>query len=367
MASLDILDFPLGYSGEVQGLCGWLDVWLTPAHALQDGPDADAEPDHVIPNPAAGVFLGGVAPLVSPGSGFASSYAAVTLRTCGEWTNTVDTAEANYLNSPLTATYRDSDNDATNDRVDTGDGCWTIDMDGDGVVDEKKTGASATWNEVDPISRALTDVVTVLTGKRTLVGQWTALSDANVRAHTKVGLTLPQTPLRYEGQKTAGGAKVRGTDPVSILVFDADGGMALDSREVLLAQDVNVCTFLSAGMALEAAGRLPGLACHGRLVGALQGTSGIFRLFNNTAVTLNDAGIVTNDGTEARGLSVKRATAADGSGMGTRPAGGGGGASARRHLPLSPHRLGLLVLQGDGRQGVRPSHAVTGGPSWGGE
>ncbi len=135
---------------------GWLDVWLTPAKALKDGPDADTEPDHVIIPPPGTAYMGGVATLVSPGSGFASSYDAAAVRACGDWVNLDDNTEENYYNSPTRATYSDSDSDATNDRVDTGDGCWAMDKDGDGEVGEKKTGDSATWNEVDPISQALT-------------------------------------------------------------------------------------------------------------------------------------------------------------------------------------------------------------------
>ncbi len=71
-------------------------------------------------------------------------------------------------------------------------------------------------------------------------------------------------------------------------------------------------------------GLLPGLSCNGRRVGGLQGaTSGLFRIFNNTAVTLDGAGLVTNDGSEATDLSVKKATAGASSGdPPTRPKGG---------------------------------------------
>ncbi len=309
---------------------GWLDVWKTPANTLKDGADADTEPDHV-PNSDLAV-LGGVATLVSPGAGFASSYNAVALRGCGDWVNILgdgyrdsNAGERGYRSWQISATYPDRDRDATNDRVDTGDGCWNTDRDGDGVVGEQKTGSSADWDEVDPISEALTDVVITSAGKRLLVGEWTALDDANVQTHTKVVITFPQTPLRYEGQKTAGGAKVMATDPVSILVFDVDGELALDSREVLLDQDVNVCTFLPQALAMEETmGLNPGLSCNGRRVGGLQGaTSGTFRFFNNTAVTLDGAGLVTNDGTEATDLSVKKATAGANTGdPPTRPKGG---------------------------------------------
>ncbi len=302
---------------------GWLDVWKTPANTLKDGADADTEPDHV-PNSDLAV-LGGVATLVSPGAGFASSYNAVALRGCGDWVHTGSSSgERGYRNWNLQVTYPDLTPDrSVGERVDTGDGCWNMDRNANGVVQEKKTGALADWDEVDPISEALTQVSTT-GGKRLLVGEWTALDDENVQTHTKVVITFPQTPLRYEGQKTAGGAKVMATDPVSILVFDVDGELALDSREVLLDQDVNVCTFLPQALAMEETmGLNPGLSCNGRRVGTLQGaTSGLFRIFNNTAVTL-DGELVTNDGTEATDLSVKKATAGANTGdPPTRPKGG---------------------------------------------
>ncbi len=332
---------------------GWLDVWLTPANALQDGADADTEPDHVVPSGffpsglgvrnADPVTLGGVATLVSPGAGFSSSYNAVALRRCGDWVNIVgdfwrdsDTGERGHRNWPTQATYPDrTPNDATDDRVDTGDGCWNVDRDGDGVVGEQKTGTLAAWSEVDPISQAL---VSGQFGKKLLTGEWTALSDANVQTSTKMVLTFPQTPLRYEGQKTAGGAKMMATDPVSILVFDEGGELALDSREVLLDQDVNVCTFLPQELAMEETmGPEPGLSCNGRLVGTLQGTSGTFRIFNNTAVTLDGAGLVTNDGSEATDLSIKKATAGASSGdPPTRPKGG--------QVPDGNYRFAMIGL-----------------------
>ncbi len=303
---------------------GWLDVWLTPAKALKDGPDEDTEPDHANAN----FFLDGEATLVSPGAGFASSYDAVALRSCGDWVNILgdswfdsETGQKGYRAWSIAPTYPDrTPNDATDDRVDTGDGCWTMDKDGNGVVGEEKTGSSALWDEIDPVSQGLrVGPPSYFAARNTLVGRWTALSDANVQTHTKVVLTFPQTPLRYEG-KNAEGVKVMGTDPVSVLVFDTEGGVALDSREVELAQDVNVCTFLPAGS--EAApGLLPGLSCNGKLVGALQGTSGGFRFFNHTAVTLDGAGTVTNAGTEASGFGIKQPTAGDGSNA-ARPAGG---------------------------------------------
>ncbi len=152
-------------------------------------------------------------------------------------------------------------------------------------------------------------------------------------------LTFPQTSLRYEG-KNAEGAKVMGTDPVSVLVFDETGGLALDSRKVELAQDVNVCTFLPAGretsMGMEdEPSPLPSLSCNEKRVGALQGTSGTFRFFNNTAVEIDDAGTVTNEGAEATGLSVKQPTAGDGSNA-ARPAGG--------QVPDAKYRFPIIGL-----------------------
>ncbi len=306
---------------------GWLDVWQTPAKALKDGPDEDTEPDHVT-DKTEGHFVSGEATLVSPRSGFASTYNARAVRLCGDKVDLPATGDdptssrSGYLSWWISATYPDeTPSDASDDRVDTGDGCWKIDQDGDGDYD--------TDRERHPLLYAVAGT------RRSLLGRWTALSDENVWTYTKVVLTFPQTPLRYEG-KNAEGAEVMGTDPLSLLVFDTKGELVLDSRAVLLGQNVNVCTFAPTEAMEDAPGMMPGLSCNGERVGPLQGTSGGFRFFNNTAVVIDDAGTVTNDGTEATDLSVKKATAADGSGMGGRPKGG--------QVPDANYRFGVVGL-----------------------
>ncbi len=65
-------------------------------------------------------------------------------------------------------------------------------------------------------------------------------------------LTLPMNHLTYTGTD-ADGEKVAGTDPLSLLVFDGQGKVVLEAREVLLAKNVNTCTFVPAALAQEVA------------------------------------------------------------------------------------------------------------------
>ncbi len=347
--------------GEVVALgaatSGWLDVWQTPANALKDGPDEDTEPDHARRRPDYW-RIGGEATLVSPGAGFASSYRAVSLRGCGDWINTTASAstdENDYLNALVRAVYPHHTGTTEGD-VDTGDGCWTIDKNGDNVVDRKLPDDPYGYDEFEPIEEALTNQGTNIE-KNLLMGRWTALNDEHVQTHTKVVITFPQRPLRYEGKNTEG-AEVKGTDPLSILVFDEAGEVALDSRKVEIGRNVNVCTFRPVGMEaapdMEAA-PAAGLSCNGERVGALNGaTSGSFRLFNQKAMQMNAAGTVTNDGTEATGFGIKRSVAGDAN----YPAVAGGGQAPDAWYRFPTVGLVFSYFRGHGWRAVRPSRAV---------
>ncbi len=124
-------------------------------------------------------------------------------RGCGDWVNIPGGGFTGYRAYGVKATYPDpTPNDATDDRVDTGDGCRSVDRDGNGEVQEKKTGAH---NEFRVFSRSLFSP----SGNfpYSLVGQWTASNDEHVQTSTKVITLVEEPPLRYEGQKTAGGPR----------------------------------------------------------------------------------------------------------------------------------------------------------------
>ncbi len=81
----------------------------------------------------------------------------------------------------------------------------------------------------------------------------------------------------------------------------------MQAREVLLDKNVNTCMFLPAALAQEmemevVAGEKTVLSCNGTKVGELVASSGTFRLFNNTVDVKSEAGVVTNTGTEVKGL-----------------------------------------------------------------
>ncbi len=257
---------------------GWLDAWVAPTKGLVDGPDADTDPD----NATRAVLLGG-ATLISATSGFSSSYLPAPLILCGR-----GAGGTNVGAIPAAG--------------DDGDGCWTTQNDGN--ASQKKENGEA-------IRLALTSGrhnQALANGTKVFhTGRWTALDDANVRSRTTLVLTLPVNHLAYTG--TNAGEKVAGTDPVSLLVFDGQGQLGLEAREVLLDKHVNTCRFLPAAMAQEVevgAGEQTVLSCNGVKVGGLVASSGTFRLFNNTKDEKGggeaDAEEVTNTGVEAKGL-----------------------------------------------------------------
>ncbi len=253
---------------------GWLEAWIAPTKGLKDGTDTGTDPD----NAAAALLAPGKAALVSAGSGFSSSYTTVSLIGCGPGTNTP---------GPIMQTEDD------------GDGCWTTHNNGS---NKKENGEAIRLALADAGHNADFSADT----KVAQIGEWTALDDANVQTRTKLVLTLPMNHLAYMGTN-AGGDKVEGTDPVSLLVFDEEGEVEWQAREVLLAKNVNTCMFLPAALAQEmemevGAGKKTVLSCNGAKVGELAISSGTFRLFNNTVDVKSDAGVVTNTGAEATGL-----------------------------------------------------------------
>ena len=237
---------------------GWLEAWLSPTHALPDDtvgvPDNDFTPEHAAVQP-----LAGLARLVSPRAGFASSYQATALRGCG--------AAAGTAITPAT---------------DDGDGCWALGTGGPDGTSPLAGSAGGVW-----IRQALRGVTTAPTAANTepapaltdttrdlLAGRWAALADENVTARTQLVLTFPVNHLLLED---------RSADPVSVHVYDDRGTLVLRSVETTLPLGVNTCHFLPAeedGMAR--------LTCNGAEIGTLDATTGTFRLFNNTALAADE-------------------------------------------------------------------------------
>ena len=180
---------------------GYLEAWLIPTGTLEDG-TGTADPDDMdAADNATPRYISGAAMLVSPMSGFSSSYNATALVGCGN----------------------DGDNAIvlTND---DGDGCWSL-----GTGD----------NAPDVVQGE--EIRTTLGGD-ILTGRWTAINDENIMSHTKLVLTFPMDHLNYAAVTTGVTEDVpAGTDPVSIIAFDDTGAVALDNREVMLDMNVNMC------------------------------------------------------------------------------------------------------------------------------
>ncbi len=239
---------------------GYIEAWLNPRNALIDdtsltGPDADFNPEDAQPR-----AISGTAMLVSPMSGFSSSYNAVALNMCGNQTGDDPVVPRMIAESLAAGTTNVADNaatQATDDPVNPGDdgnGCWHV-LQSNPAADTPVAGDKAGA----PIMAAVMGQT-----KDLLTGRWTAIDDENVMSHTKVVLTFPMTNNLNYGNGTS--------DPVSLYVFDDMGNIVLSSIGLTLSMGVNTCTFMP-GM----------LSCNGEEVGALDVMSGEFRIFNNTA------------------------------------------------------------------------------------
>ena len=311
------LPVPTPMMGEMVSLgdaeSGYLEAWLAPNKGLVDdtvpcGAPADpADPQagecataegvgggdaDLVADNASGRSISGKAMLVSPMSGFSSSYKATALYSCGTLTTDIED-----------------------------DGCRTVaDIDGtDGETVDDDNG----------IMHALRSLGQV---KHLLVGRWTAIADENVTSHTKVVLTFAGgNHLNYAGKMGAHAAdadasilaaiaEVEGTDPVSIVAFDDTGRIVLSDHEVELGQVVNTCRFMQPmGDDMDMMD-MPMLACNDEMVGALDGMSGEFRIFNNVMdnVALPDATTAGqynltgafSDGTELTGIGAHNAAGA---------------------------------------------------------
>ena len=293
----DLRDLPMGDAnvniatpeeGEMVDLdtdadTGFIEAWLRPANALKDdtlGPDTDHNPEDGSARP-----ISGTAMLVSPMSGFASSYDAVALNMCGnqiaEIDDTTDVLAAIDGEEPKTiamalALARD---DAAADGTtvasgtvdgDDGNGCWHVltgftdaDADADTLAMDTPLDAAG-----DPINMALGDAGAMGGGDRDLLtGRWTAIDDDNVMSHTKLVLTFPWN-LLVAGEAT-------GTpDPVSIHIYDDMGTVANWASDLKLNMGVNTCMF--GGMDM-----MDMFSCNDTEVSLEGAMSGEFRIFNN--------------------------------------------------------------------------------------
>jgi len=265
--------------------------------------DGDTTQDHATPK-----YISGSAMLVSPTSGFSSSYNAVALMGCGDPATAL--ADADAVNTAMIG-MTDAERLA-----DDGDGCWTVDR------DAATTETVGTEGDGAPIQMALMDQdMDILTGR------WTAIDDDNIMSHTKLVLTLPVNHLAYEAKEALPAdpdestQDVEGTDPLTILVFNDMGEIVLDNRKLMLNMNVNMCMF-SMDMHMDHEGNdhgdegmdesmmMPMLSCNGMDVGELGSMTGEFRIFNynpisivadnpNTAAAETDANYLDDDGTEA--------------------------------------------------------------------
>ena len=238
---------------------GYIEAWLNPRNALMDdtsfvkAPDPDFAPEDAQPR-----AISGTAMLVSPMSGFSSSYNAVALDMCGNRGDLTGAVAVRMIAESLAAAAAAAV-DTTAALGDDGNGCWHLYQDDPATPD--------TVQAIDVAGAAINAALMMHDGTRgtkdLLTGRWTAIDDDNVMSNTKVVLTFPSNHLNY-----ANGT----SDPVSLYVFDDMGNIVLSSTGLTLSSGVNTCMFMP-GM----------LSCNGEEVGALDVMSGEFRIFNNTA------------------------------------------------------------------------------------
>ncbi len=285
---------------------GYAEAWVRPMGGLKDdsvpctaadiladgrcGTDAvvgGVDPD-VAPDNAMAMNISGLASLVAPMSGFSSSYNAVALTQCGDRT---DDNNANTLGTATTIMA------ATTDVG--GNGCWHVETTGTPLANSDVAGA--------PIMAALNSP-----NRDLLTGRWTSIADDNVMSHTKLVVTFAGgNPLLYTGYDKGGvdvRAEASGVDPLTTYVFDDTGYIALRSHEVELGMGVNMCMFghgMMDGDMMDGdmmdGDMMPMLSCNGMEVGMIDGMSGEFRIFNNTAAAVAArAPALPTDGTVAQ-------------------------------------------------------------------
>jgi hypothetical protein len=223
--------------------------------------------------------------LVSPMSGFASSYDAVALSMCG---NVKADADGELLSGETAKTIAqalaltrdpddtdDPDADTANAKTingDDGNGCWHVRTSftaATGTGDDAVPASEKPSDMIgDPINMALGDAGDMGGGDRDLlVGRWTAIDNDEIMSHTKLVLTFPRN-LLVAGEAT-------GTpDPVSIHIYDDMGTVANWASDLKLNMGVNTCMF--GGMDM-----MDMFSCNDTEVSLEGAMSGEFRIFNN--------------------------------------------------------------------------------------
>lgn len=263
---------------------GYIEAWLNPVNALKDGADEGFNPDNATPR-----FISGTAMLVSPMSGFSSSYNAVALSGCGNVTTAPTAAGAGSTIYDSLGIGGTADNDN-----DDGNGCWHVLVAGDPPANP------ADNVEGSPISLAL-----MAQDRDVLTGRWTALNNDDVMSHTKVVLTFPVPHL---------GVSDGTSDPLTIHIYDDMGNIVHRGTDLTLPMGVNMCMFGDGMMDMD---MMPMLSCNDEDVAELDDAmSGEFRILNNKAISAPD-----REGGERGGLGTEDAdTNADGTQSAQHPA-----------------------------------------------
>ena len=280
-ANVNIMTPMMGEMVEIGADTGFIEAWLNPANALKDdtvgAPDDDHNPEDGSARP-----ISGTAMLVSPMSGFASSYDAVALSMCGNVKADADgellTGETAKTIAQALALTRDPDTADTNAdgttanaktiNGDDGNGCWHVRTGFTAASGDDPARNTSVDAMGDPINMALGDAGEMGGGDRDLlVGRWTAIDNDDVMSHTKLVLTFPWN-LLVAGEAT-------GTpDPVSIHIYDDKGKVANWASDLMLDMGVNTCMF--GGMDM-----MDMFSCNDTEVALNGATSGEFRIFNN--------------------------------------------------------------------------------------
>ena len=249
---------------------GYLEAWLRPVNALQDDKwgtrDATFLPEHAIPR-----NISGTAMLVSPMSGFSSSYDAVALSGCQIVDGNGMTIGADgSIDEDAAADTSFVDTDTTTTGLQANNmGCW---RDPDSPLPDGTTAAAADQRPM-LVTEALMDE-----DKEFLIGRWTAIMNDEVTSHTKVVLTFPSPQFDRDN----------GTlDPLSVRVYDDTGKTVITSAGLELGMGVNMCMFGmmhmdDMDMHDDDMDMMDMLSCNGKNVGSFgKAESGGFRIYNN--------------------------------------------------------------------------------------
>ena len=266
---------------------GYVEAWLVPVATLKDSPvDTDHSPENAMPR-----YISGTAMLVSPMSGFSSSYNAVALGMCGNQDD--DTPAARTIKAALDSDDETANEDPEFTETDDGNGCWRVRSD-DADVDDDADG--------EQMETMGAPIMTALMGenKDFVTGRWTAINDDNVMSHTKLVLTFPQTHL---------GVSDGSSDPLSYHIYDDMGVIVDRGIDLMLPLGVNTCMFMPMMEATDDTDAMMSMfSCNDEDVAELgDAMSGEFRIFNNKMIGTPDA-VGERGGLEAPAADASTAT-----------------------------------------------------------